>query len=143
MLVHQIPVWAVITSQRRDAAASIRQAAGVVWAPEPAFTLFTPDSTTNREEICRCVLGTVLEHHSQLAFLDLIGIPASEKLTEILQAAGFVPAEGSFHEGLGFRKPIERLENVRELNLDARHWQTRDHLYTSFFEAVGRSIMAR
>ena len=31
----------------------------------------------------------------------------------------------------------KRLENVRELNLDARHWQTSDDLYTSFFEAVG------
>ena len=132
MLVHQMPVWAIVTSERRDAAASIRQGAGELWAPEPAFTLFIPDSTTDKEETCRCILANLLEHHSQLALLDLIGIPASERLTEILQAAGFESAEGSVHEGLPFRKPIERLQNVRELILDARHWQTADDLYNSF-----------
>ena len=120
MLVHQIPVWAVTTIERRTAAASIRQSAGDLWAPEPAFTLFSPASATDKEETCRDVLGTVLEHHPRTTLLDVVGVPASGKLSEALQTAGFQPAEGQSHEGLPFRKPISQLESVTDLTLDAQ-----------------------
>lgn len=137
MLVHQMPVWAVTTVERQTAATSIRKSAGDLWAPEPTLTLFSPGSATDKEETCLDVLGTVLEHHPGTALLDLIGISASEKLSESLQTAGFQPAESQSHEGLPFRKPISTLENVKDLTLDAQNWRTADDLYVSFCEAVG------
>ena len=137
MLVHQMPVWVVTSVERQTAAASIRQSAGDLWAPEPALTLFSPGSATDEEETCLDVLGTLLEHHPGTALLDLIGISASGKLSESLQTAGFQPAEGQSHEGLPFRKPIDKLGSVKDLMLDAKSWRTVDDLYDSFFEAVG------
>ena len=136
-LVHQMPIWAVITPERRSAAASIRNGAREIWAPEPALTLFVPSSLTDKEETCRSVLGTVQEHHPQLAWLDLIGIPPSEILVDVLQAAGFEPVEVPSEEGLAFRKPVDALRDVQELTLDAGKWQTVGDLYDAFFEAVG------
>lgn len=136
-LVHQMPIWVVTTPERRSAAASIRNGAGEIWAPEPALTLFVPSSLTDKEETCRSVLGTVQEHHPQLAYLELIGAPASENLVDVLQAAGFEPVEVPSEEGLAFRKPVDALQDVQELTLDAGKWQTVNDLYDSFFEAVG------
>ena len=136
-LIHQMPIWAVTTPERRLAAASIRNGAGEIWAPESALTLFFPSSLTDKEETCRSVLGTVQEHHPQLAWLDLIGIPPSETLVDVLQAAGFELIEAPSEEGLAFRKPVDALQDVQELILDAGQWQTVDDLYDSFFEAVG------
>ena len=137
MLVHQMPIWAVTTPERQSAASAIRQGAGELWFPEPAFTLFTPASFKDKEETCRNILGTVLEHHVQLACLELIGILDSEALRKVMQTANFKAAERSFHEGVSFHKPIQQSENVRELILDARNWRTADDFYDSFFEAVG------
>ena len=137
ILVHQMPVWAVETAARREAASVIRSGAGELWAPDPAFTLFTPASATDREEVCLSILGTLLEHHPYVTCLELIGSPASPALTKILEAEDFEPAAPQWHEGLPFRKPIERLSSVRELLLDARRWKTNDDLYESFFKAVG------
>ena len=69
--------------------------------------------------------------------MHLIGIPASETLVEVLQTAGFERVEGLSEEGLAFRKPVDALQDVQELTLDAGKWQTVDDLYDSFFEAVG------
>jgi RNAse (barnase) inhibitor barstar len=41
------------------------------------------------------------------------------------------------HEGLPFRKPVDKLTSVGEVVLDATHWKTSDHFYDSFFKAVG------
>ena len=95
MLVHQMPIWAVTTPERQSAASAIRQGAGELWSPEPAFTLFTPASSTDKEETFLNILGTVLEHHVQLTYVELIGISDSEGLRKIMQTADFKAAEGS------------------------------------------------
>lgn len=137
MLVHQMPIWAVTTPERQSAASAIRQGAGELWSPEPAFTLFTPAPSTHKEETCRNILGTVLEHHVELACLELIGIPDSEALRKVMQTADFKAAERSFREGVPFCKAIQQSKRARELILDARNWRTVDDFYDSFFEAVG------
>lgn len=109
LLVRQMPIWAVQTADRTAAAPSIRSGAGELWSPEPAFTLFSAASSTDLEDTCLHIVGTVLEHHPSLAGLELIGVSASPTLTEILHREGFVPASGQFHEGLSFRKPVEML----------------------------------
>lgn len=136
LLVRQMPVWAVQTADRTEAAPGIRSGAGEIWNPEPAFTLFSAASSLDREETCLHVLGTLLEHHPSLAALELIGVVASPTLTEILRHEGFVPASGQFHEGLPFRRPVEALANVQSLTLDATNWKSSDDVYDSFFKAV-------
>lgn len=73
----------------------------------------------------------------------LIGISAPGKLLESLQAAGFLPAKGKCYEGLPFRKPIDKLGNVKDLTLNAQNWRAADDLYASFFESSGSAGMAR
>lgn len=136
LLVRQMPIWAVQTADRTAAAPGIRSGAGELWSPEPAFTLYSAASSTDREDTCSHIVGTVLEHHPSLAALELIGVSASPTLTEILHREGFVPALGQFHRGLPFRKPVEMLANVRDLTLDASGWSNADDVYDSFFEAV-------
>lgn len=74
-LVRQMPVWA----ERTAAAPSIRNDAGEIWSPEPSLTLFAPGAAPDRETACLHVLGTVQEHHPFLAFLELIGVSASQR----------------------------------------------------------------
>jgi RNAse (barnase) inhibitor barstar len=136
-LVHQMPAWAVDTPARREAAPEIRREAGELWAPDPAFTLFTPSGGNDRAEICRSIVGTLLEHHSYAASLQLIGVSCSPDLIEILSDEGFEQASGGFHEGISFRKPIDKLTGVGEVVLDASHWTTANDFYDSFFLAVG------
>jgi RNAse (barnase) inhibitor barstar len=136
-LVHQMPAWAVDTPTRREAASEIRSEAGELWAPDPAFTLFTPSGGNDRVEICRYILGTLLEHHSYAASLQLIGVSCSPSLIEILSDEGFERASGGFHEGIPFRKPIDNLIGVGEVVLDASNWTTPNDFYDSFFSAVG------
>jgi RNAse (barnase) inhibitor barstar len=69
--------------------------------------------------------------------LEIIGVTSSPKLTAILADEGFEPASGQSHEGLPFRKPVNKLKSVGEVALDATHWKTSDHFYDSFFKAVG------
>ena len=135
-LVHQMPVWAVRTDERTPAAPLIRDGAGELWSPEPAYTLFPPVSTSDREETCSHVIGTMLEHHPHLAALELIGISTSPRLKESLQDEGFVPASGRSYVGLPFRKPVETLANVQELVLEAAGWNSANDVYDSFFYAV-------
>jgi RNAse (barnase) inhibitor barstar len=136
-LVHQMPIWAVETQARIESASEIRHEASALWAPDPPFTLFRAASRTDHEETCRHILGTLLEHHPNAACLEIIGVTSSPKLMAILGDAGFEPASGQFHEGLPFRKPVDKLTSVGEVVLDATHWKTSDHFYDSFFKAVG------
>ena len=136
-LVHQMPVWAVDTPARREAAAEIRREAGEIWGPDPAFTLFTPSGGDDRVEIFRSIVSTLLEHHPSATSLQLIGISPSPDLAEILNDEGFEEASGGFHDGISFRKSIDKLTGVGELALDASNWTTPNDFYDSFFAAVG------
>lgn len=136
-LVHQMPIWAANTPTRQEAASTIRSQAGELWTPDPALTLYSWAGTTDREKVCADILGTLLEHHPHAAYLELIGVPASPALIEILGEVGFKPAASQLRGGLPFRKPIEMLNNVRKLFLDASQWKTTEVLYQSFFTAVG------
>jgi RNAse (barnase) inhibitor barstar len=139
-LAHRMPVWAVETEERLSFAIEIRSKVVDIWKPEPAFTLFTPASKTDPIEICRHILGTIVEHHSQLATLELIGVSESLELIESLRDEGFEPFSRRPREGLSFRKPLERLTDVRNITFDAGRWRTEDDLYNSFFEAVGAPV---
>jgi RNAse (barnase) inhibitor barstar len=136
-LVHQMPAWAVDTPARREAAAEIRREAGKLWDPDPAFTLFTPSDWNDRAETCRSIASTLLEHHSYATSLQLIGVSRSLDLVEILSDEGFEEVPGGFHEGVSFRKPIDKLARVGELVLSASDWTTPNDFYDSFFLAVG------
>ena len=136
-LVHQMPAWAIDTPARREAASEIRREAGEIWFPDPAFTLFTPSRENDRVEICRHIIGTLLEHHPYAASLQLIGVSCSPDLIEVLSDEGFEKASGGFHDSISFRKPIEKLIGVGEVVLDASNWTTPNDFYDSFFSAVG------
>jgi RNAse (barnase) inhibitor barstar len=136
-LLHQMPAWAVETLARREAAPTIRREADELWAPDPAFTLFTPWGGDDRVEICRNILGTVLEHHPHATSLQLIGISASPDLIQVLNDESFVPASSGFNEGTSFRKSIDNLTGVGEVVLNASNWITPNDFYDSFFQAVG------
>lgn len=132
-----MPAWAVETAARKTAATWIRQQAGNLWAPDPAITLFTPRGGDDRVEICRNIVGTLLEHHPHAACLQLIGVSASPDLTWLLSGAGFVPASGGHGESISFRKPIDSLIGVGEIVLKASNWKTLKDFYHAFFRAVG------
>jgi RNAse (barnase) inhibitor barstar len=137
-LVHQMPIWAVNTAERQEAAWQIRKEAAQMWAPDPAFTLFKTGGALGAEAICRDILWTVIEHHPSLATLDLIGVSSSPELSVVLDEAGFTPANTPEH--LRFRKELDKMESVRELVLDATNWETSDDVYNSFFKAVDAPV---
>lgn len=136
-LVHRMPVWAVDSAERRLVAPLVRKGAGDLWEPEHAFTLFQPASDISSLINCQSVVGTVLDHHPDAALLQFIGISASDGLTEFMRAVDFEPAAGSLFEGLPFRKPLNKFDDVREIVLDASLWKTSDDMYESFFAGVG------
>ena len=88
-------------------------------------------------ETCRCIVGTLLEHHPYAASLQVIGIACSPELIEVFSYKGFEPASGGFPKGITFRKPIDNLTGVGEVVLDASDWTSPNDFYDSFFLAVG------
>jgi len=137
LLARQMPVWAIDTEERRAAARGIRAGADAIWEPEPSFTLFKSGGLSDGSEVCRFEIPAILQHHPNIAALQLIGISASERPAKIMLEQDFVPAVGRLDDSLAFRRPIDRLEGVRELVLDASQWATQDNIYDSFFAAVG------
>jgi RNAse (barnase) inhibitor barstar len=137
LLARQMPIWAVITNERVIAAKEIRDGADALWAPEPSFTLFQTGAVSEPVDLSLAILEAVELHHAQVACLELFGIESSERLLNGLHLRDFVPAENSMDDRLVFRKPIEKMENVPELSLDASGWRNADDLFNSFFDAVG------
>jgi RNAse (barnase) inhibitor barstar len=135
VLVRQMPVWAVTTKARQDAAGEIRKAAGTFWEPEPAFTLFQTYEVTNVLALCKSMLSTILDHHPEVFALELIGISPSQSLTEWLADAGFHPTEVA--EGLRFKKRMDQLGQVREIELKVKYWMKPIDFYNALFEALG------
>jgi hypothetical protein len=135
-LIREMPVWALETPSRREQGQEIQDSVAGFWSPEPAFTLFEAGGAISPVAILANVVETVLEHHLRAACLDLIGVPASPELSEIMLSVDFEPA-GESEDGLLFIKPIVEVPDVPELVMDARGWKTWDDLYDSFFRVVG------
>lgn len=134
--IGQMPVWAVGTPLRREQQKEMQGAVAALWSPEQTFTLFETGGVTDSVAILANVVGTVLEHHPRATCLDLIGVPASPELTDIMLSVDFEPA-GESEDGLLFIKPITKVPDVPELVMDSRGWRTWDDLYDSFFRVVG------
>jgi hypothetical protein len=136
VLLGQMPVWALDTPERRTV---IRQlnAEAPTWDPDPAFTVFTgfcPDDPI--AEIVN-LIPTVEEHHSHLSTLRFLGIDASDSLTEDLAEVVYQPLSSKNYPGIAFAKPLDRIAEVAEIQLDANNWQSSDDVYKAFFAAVG------
>jgi len=136
-LTRQMPVWAVSTPERERAAAQIQANSHLLWSPEPSFMLFEVADSRDPDASCLSVLDSVNSHHPQVSALQLIGATGSDSLAGALRELGYLPAEGSFHPGLRVRKPLEKIPGVRNLILDASHWNTTDDVYDAFFRVVG------
>ena len=135
-LIRQMPVWALETPGRREQMGEIQRSVNGLWGSEPGFTLFQAGGVVGSLEILNNIVGTVLEHHPRATCIDLIGIPASPELTQMMLNLDFETFEGS-EDGLVFSMPISKIPDVPELDMDARDWQTMDDVFSSFFRAVG------
>jgi hypothetical protein len=138
-LVRYMPIWAVSTPSHRSWAEGLRHAAGQMWFPDPAFTVFNAAKEQDGIAGDLALLDMVELHHPGLASLILIGIDSSYALTAGMRERKFVPANNPYWPGIVFRKPLDRIDGVAQFVLDASKWQTSDDVYDSFFSAVGAS----
>jgi hypothetical protein len=136
-LTGQMPVWAVSTPVREQAAAQIRRDSESLWEPEPSFTLFQSSSPSDPDTTSLDILDPVQSKHPQVSALQLIGVTGTNSLRDALGRLGYLPASGKFYPGLRMRKPLAKVPGVRNLFLNAANWKTSDDVYESFFLAVG------
>ncbi|MFY9854644.1 MAG: barstar family protein, partial [Terracidiphilus sp.] len=131
------PVWALDTPDRKAALHQLSENNSSIWAPDPAFTTFTGFFPIDPvAEILNMVL-TVEEHHYRLSALRLFGVEPTNSLSEGMEGLGYLPVSGTKYQGLGFAKPLNRVEGVTDIRLDADGWQSSDDVYQAFFTAVG------
>jgi hypothetical protein len=137
VLLGQMPVWALATPERNAKIRQLSEGAGAIWAPDPAFTVFTsffPDDLV--AEVLNLV-PIIEEHHYRLSTLRLFGIESTDQLNRGLGELGYRPVSGTIYPGLGFAKPLDSVEAAIEIRLDASGWQLGNDVYQAFFRAVG------
>jgi RNAse (barnase) inhibitor barstar len=132
----QMPVWAVSTEARRDTAQELRASWDALWDPEPALTLITRAIGDDLTEMADLV-PTLHEHHPRLACIRLVGVGDSDAFRECMNSLGYSKLPETDDFALSFTRPVEALEHVPDLPLDANGWKTADDLYDAFFHAVG------
>jgi len=140
VLAGQMPIWALDIPARKAALAQINEEFEPFWAPEPAFTVFTPAKPDDLPGSLFDLVPGLLEHHPSLSGLSVFGVETSPKLQDGLAKLGFqsVPDPDSIYpDRLRFAKPLSRTSPVRRISLDAGGWRSRDDFYSAFFDAVG------
>jgi PhnB protein len=136
-LMGQMPVWALRTRERKAALPLLAKDWKAMWTPDPAITLFTGYLPEDPVAEIVNLIPTIEERHPGLAALRLVGIEPSEALTLGLAGFGYAPVAGTHFPGLGFAKPLDWLEDVGEIVLDAHGWRSGQDFYNAFFAAVG------
>jgi barstar (barnase inhibitor) len=137
VLLGQMPVWALNTQDRKAALHQLNEDSSAIWSPDPAFTTFTGYCPTDPVEEILNLIPTVEEHHYRLSALRLFGVESTNSLKEGMESLGYQPLAGTIYQGLGFAKPLNRVEGVTDVLLDAGRWQSSDDVYQAFFAAVG------
>jgi RNAse (barnase) inhibitor barstar len=135
-LLSQMPVWAVSTEARRDSAPKLRADWESLWHPEPGLTLINNAITDNPAEVVD-LIPTLEEHHPHMVCVRLIGARNSEALCRSMNSAGYAKLSETHDFALSFARPIEALEEVLDLSLDANGWKDADDFYDAFFRIVG------
>jgi RNAse (barnase) inhibitor barstar len=137
VLLGQMPVWALDTPDRKAALHQLIEVNSRIWAPDPAFTTFIGSCLTDSVAEILNLVPTVEEHHYRLSTLRLFGVESTNSLMEGLEGLGYHPVVGTMYQGLGFAKPLNRVEDVTDILLDADGWQSSDDVYQAFFTGVG------
>lgn len=137
ILLGQMPVWAIASSQRVPNAAELHATWDNCWHPEPALTLVKPTTAQKPIDGIPDLLGTIQEHHPRLCALRLFGIERSTQQEKEFAALGFYPVSGTSWDGLGFAKPLNRIGDVAEIEMNAAGWKSEADFYEAFFPAVG------
>jgi hypothetical protein len=137
VLLGQMPVWALDTPDRKASLRQLSEGNSAIWAPDPAFTTFTGFSPGDPVAEILNIVPTVEEHHYRLSALRLYGVEPTNSLSEGMEGLGYLPVSGATYRGLGFAKPLNRVEGLTDIRLDASGWQTSDDVYQAFFTAVG------
>lgn len=139
ILLGQMPVWALKTSERQEALKSLNEEFRLFWLPEPAFTVFTAPMLGNRVNTLLDLIPTIADHHPNLTGLHLVGIETTTELLSGLSGFGYEPVpdpNSVYPDRMRFAMPVSRIANIPEIGLDADGWQSSDDVYDSFFCAV-------
>lgn len=136
-LLGWLPVWAWSTTERRAAAEELRKSWGSLWYPEPALTLIDTPVGDDPVAALEGEIPTLEMHHSFMTAIRIFGVQNSSVLRERLSALGYTSLTTRDDDGLLFARPLNSLEDVPELELDATGWRVSDDIYDAFFKAVG------
>ena len=137
ILLGQMPVWVVASYQRVPNAAELRGQWDNCWHPEPALTVISPTLTQEPIAGILDLLGTIQEHHPRVCAFRLFGVARSTHLERDLAGINFYPVSGTIWDGLGFAKPLNRIEDVPNIEMNASGWKSEEDFYVAFFHAVG------
>jgi len=135
-LIGQMPVWAISTPRRKDAAGKLRREWEGVWEPEHSLTLVDPSYENDPIESILSLIPTLEEHHPSMACVLILGLPASEQLRQTMADLGYSSLLENSAVGIEFARPIDSMHDVPELNMTAEGWQSADDVYDAFFHAV-------
>ena len=136
-LLGWLPIWARSTPERQVVADELRKDWNSCWAPEPAFNLINVPLIANPVEITLALIPTIETHHDRMTALRLFGLEDSAALEKGMNTLGYTsriinPAK----EWLLFFRPMDELNDVPLLNLNAASWKDGDDVYDAFFDAV-------
>jgi RNAse (barnase) inhibitor barstar len=137
VLLGQMPVWALATPERKANIRQLSEDADAIFAPDPAFTVFTGFCSDDPIAEILNLIPTIEEHHYRLSTLRLFGIDSSEPLAKGMAELGYELLSGTMYPGLGYAKPLNRIVDVTEILLDGQDWQSSDDIYQALFSAIG------
>jgi RNAse (barnase) inhibitor barstar len=136
VLIGQMPVWAISTPRRKDAAVKLRNDWDGFWQPEHSLTLVDPSYENDEIESIMSLIPTLEQHHPSMACALILGPPVSEQLQRTMADLGYSSLLENSAVGIEFMRPIDSMQDVPEFNMTAEAWQSADDVYDAFFRAV-------
>ena len=140
IILGQMPLWASVTPERKNALSALDEEFRLFWVPEPAVSLFSPARPDDPIANLVDLIPTIAEHHPRLSGLHLFGIEPSAQLQRGLAELGYKPVldpDSVYSDRLRFAKPISSIPSVPQISLDASGWRSGDDFFQSFLDAVG------
>ena len=136
-LSRYMPLWIVDTPSNVACVQAARKASSVACLTEAVCTTFRADSPDDRGSNLLNIVEVVDLHHSNLAKINIFGVESSSELDAGMRLFGFVPARSTWEASVAYRRPLDLLQDVPELHLDAGGWNTADDVYSGLFAAFG------
>jgi RNAse (barnase) inhibitor barstar len=140
ILIGQMPVWASVIPERKEALNELNEEFRLFWVPEPAFTVFSPAVRSDPITSLIDLIPTIAEHHPRLSSVSVFGLEPTSQLRNRIAELEYEPIpdpNSIYPDRIRFAKPLSCIPSMPQILLNANGWTSPDDFYHAFFEAVG------